>query len=125
MASVTLNELWIHDADDLSDYVRVRVSELSAPQEQAGEVREYAGGRRRIIRRKTRRREVSVELSNVDREVLPRLDDWAGRLLMLRDPRGRVMWGSFFSFSVEETRGLRDRVTVGFTFHQVFHDQEV
>ena len=49
MASVTLNKLWIHDAEDLTSYVQVDIDTISPGLITSGRVVELASGRRRLV----------------------------------------------------------------------------
>lgn len=125
MASVTLDRLWIHDADDLSSYVRFFTApDRGDDRTQAGEVRQYAAGRQRLITRTGRRKELPVTLRQVTDDDLETLEDWLGSLVMVRDHRGRLMFASYFSLGVTDMRD-RSGFDVAVTFIEVTHSIEV
>lgn len=106
MASITLSELWLHNGADLADYVTSQgFASQSSDRSARGEVRTYAGGRQRIIRRAGTPDRITVTLPSVSRAVVTWLEDHAGQLCLLRDPRGRKIWGTFWTVSVSEKAG--------------------
>lgn len=127
MASVTLNDLWIHQVADFSSYVQVYMGALSEESGSEGEVRRYANGVTRAITTATRSRTVSVELPFLLRTDLQTLQDWAGQPVMIRDPLGRKVFGVFFSVEVSE-RPIGDVTTVlsaGFELSELSLSEEV
>lgn len=106
MASVTLAEFYIHDAADLSDHVMSHgFGSASYTDVGAGEVRTYAGGRRRVIRRKGRGQTYELTMPAVSSTVIGWLEEHIGSTVLIRDPRGRKVWGVYFSTDMDYKPG--------------------
>ena len=125
MASVTLDSIWMHDADDHTDFVRARAGSINVVSGADGQVRTYAGGRQRLIRGPAQPRTMSVTMSNIERDAVNDIEQRRGTVQMLRDGRGRVVFGAFFDLQVDETPGLRGRASASFTFQEVTASIEV
>ena len=125
MASVTLDSIWMHDADDYSDFVQARAGSINVVSGSDGEVRTYAGGRQRLIRGPAQPRTLTVTLPNIERDVLDDVESRRGTVQMIRDGRGRVVFGTFFDLQLDETPGLRGRASASFTFREVTRSIEV
>ena len=110
MATVTLHDVWLHDHDDFSDFVRLEIA-AGMPEptlEDPGEVHTYASGRRRRVRQLGRFRTIPVGCYlDEGSSELEWLRDMTGRDLMYRDFRGLLLFGSYGR--LEETP-LRARV---------------
>ena len=110
MAAVNLSEVWIHDADNHPDFVRLIHGDLHVGSARHVERRIYAGGRVRMISTPNRTRVVSFLAAAITRPQLDKLDGWLGRLLMIRTPHGgeddvgEVLWG-FISDLPSDLRG--------------------
>lgn len=124
MASVDLDRAWVHRTDDLSVYVSSFSAEWDDVEQVDGEVRAYAGGRLRVIRRATQRRTLKVTLRYVPLADIDTLRGWAGDVLMVRDKRGRKMFGTFFSSQVSDLKGLT-YADVTLEFQQVSYTEAV
>lgn len=128
MASVTLDDLYLHEATDNSVYI---TAILTGEREQAskpGQVRRYANGRLRSVSSSASPTELSVELRLADRSDVDQVRTWmqAHTLLLYREPRGRRLWGVLFDLTVEEVPGAsEDFADVSFTFHQVSYEEAV
>lgn len=125
MASVELGELYLHDATDLSDYIHSDgFGGLDEEDAVDGEFRQYSAGRVRLIRRAGEPREVNVTLPAVSASDVEWLRVHKGRTLLLRDPRGRKMYGTFLRLSIPERHGpLRPHVS--FRFVRITHTESV
>jgi hypothetical protein len=124
MAQVNLLDLFIHRLDDLTDFVQVDVfGAMSAPEQTRGEVRTYAGGVRRIVKRKGRHKPVNVSFP-ATRDVIEKLEEWVGEPVMLRDPPGRLVFGVFFEVGQEEIDG-GDWVNVSLSVEEITHSVAV
>lgn len=127
MATVELDGLWVHDADDLADHVRLTCVRALAPVDEiAGEVRTYAGGRRLARRRPGRavRYEVTVRL--IDRYGMAWLRAHAGQVVMARDYAGGQVWGIFWRVPVTEVESpVTPIVDVTLTIESVSRDASV
>lgn len=124
MASVDLDRAWLHRTDDLSVYVSAFSADWNDVETVAGEVRTYAGGRMRIVSRPRRQQTLSVTLRYVPLADIDTLRDWAGDVLMLRDKRGRKLYGTFFTSTVKDLKGVA-YADVEFTFSQVTYIEAV
>jgi hypothetical protein len=123
MAQVILDELWIHDAADLSQHLRLI---LDAEDERAGadvQARTYAGGRVRMVSGPARPRSLRLRLDKVARADVDQLRAWAGRLLLFRDPRGRKIWGFYDAVPITEL--LVDLADVDLDVTEVTHTEAV
>ena len=125
MVTVELDELWLHDADNHADFVRSRSTTMDVSEARVGEVRTYAGGRRRLITEPSTSRTATVTAANIDRTVADQIVDRRGTVQLVRDGRGRVLFGSFLEVSLEETPGRKDLVSVSLTIHEVTDTIEV
>jgi hypothetical protein len=119
MATVVLDELWLHDAADYSDSVRFKVATTVASQERTVSRRRRANGRLVMVSSPTSPVEVEVTAELLSRETLDKLTSFMGRRLLYRDTRGRVMFGFFPELAVTEVRPTRTHTAVSFSFLQV------
>jgi hypothetical protein len=125
MAAVQLSALWLHTASDLSDSMTLgqnaEAEELSKP----GEVRTYAGGRHRAVKRAGTTTVLRITAPFMTRGDYLSLQDRVGVKQMLRDQRGRKLWGVFWQVTGDEWLA-KDRVErVEFTFEQLTHSEVV
>lgn len=124
MAVVALEQLWVHDAEDPSDYLRFYTSDRSDSSEIPGEVRRYAAGRLRTITRVGEAQNIGATLRLVSDTDLEQLKTWLGALLLVRDHRGRLMFGTYFKLAVVDYED-RSGYDVTVTFQQVTRSIEV
>jgi hypothetical protein len=105
-ASVTLKTVWINLATDLSQYQNFSsMSALKVQSDQPGEVRRYAGGRLRIVRRAgILVRSISCTLPACSRAQIAWLESNVGQILCFRDDRGRKIWATYLSMPVDENQ---------------------
>lgn len=115
MASVLLDDAWIHLADDLATYVTAALTSAEESAEAPVDVRRYANGRLRSIVRPGTARTISVGLGLVDRDVADTLRSWIGQTVMYRDPAERLVFGTFPSLGIGEVPGS-DGTVVNVTF---------
>lgn len=128
MATVTLEDLWLHEANDNTVYLTALLTGERETTSKSGEVRRYAGGRLRSVVRAGSSQTLEVELRLADRADVDQLRDWveAGTQLMYREPRGRKLWGAIFDLDVTERPGVADDVAdVQFTFRQTSFTEAV
>lgn len=127
MASVNLDFLYLHRADDESIFLALDLAEEVATPQKQGEVRRLASGRRRAVLRPGSDHPVDISLDLVSRADRETLVDWieTGTLLILREPRGRVLWGHIFEAPVEESALTEDALSISFTFQPITHSEEV
>jgi hypothetical protein len=105
-ASTTLKTVWINLASDLSQYQSFSyMSALKVQTDQPGEVRRYAGGRMRIVRRaNTVARLITCTLPQCTRAQIAWLETNVGQLMCFRDDRGRKVWAAYLSMPVDENQ---------------------
>lgn len=115
MAAVVLDKVWLHDAVDLSAYVTLKARDLVATPSRSVERRVRAGGRVQAVSTPAVVQSVSWEALQVDRATLAVLEGWLGRHLMMRGPRGRVLWGFYDSLPTSEQL-WSDAVWLSMTF---------
>lgn len=85
---VELTRLWLNPVADPTDVIALRVSSFRPGKSIAGEVRQQAGGRLRLIRRAPKPRRISAVLVRPPAADRERLDELAGELVTVRDPDG-------------------------------------
>lgn len=124
MAAVTLDRLWIHDGDDLSTYLRFYTTDRDDRRSVPGEVRRYASGRLRTVVRTGTSQTLPVTLRLVTDPELAVLESWLGRVVLVRDHRGRFMFASYFDMAVDDYED-RSGYDVKVTFGQVTRSVEV
>jgi hypothetical protein len=120
VASVELNELWIHDAADLSNYRTLYTSDRSDDTAQSGEVRAYASGRLRVVTRNVQTRTFARTLRRVVPDDLAQLEAWLGVEVMVRDHMSRLDYAVFFNLGVSDWKD-RTAFDVAVTFQMVTH----
>lgn len=125
MATVDLDVVWVNPLDDLSAGLQLdAVTGLSGDDGTDGQVQVYAGGRKRLVsgigRAGTRR----LQLGLVDQATVDALVALAGRTVLLRDPRGRRVWGAWFAVPWTD-RIITGDMDVSLDFTEVTVDEEV
>lgn len=106
MSQLNLQGVFLHRVAEPAVFVRLNAGVTVAGSNTVrGEFRTYAAGRVRLVTRPGRSRMVEVAARRVDRPTRETLDDWAGQLLLLRDGRGRKVYGSYLEAAVVEQPG--------------------
>lgn len=100
MAKLELRQVWINL---LSSGVAVHGWSSDRGRETSvdGEVRKYAGGRLRAVSSVGTRGSFAFKLRDITNNDIEMLKSWYGQPVVVRDHRGRVYFGVFFS--VQET----------------------
>ncbi len=107
MASVMLSGVYLAPVSDLADVLVLNAAvSLAGASGVRGEIRTYAGGVTRLITRAGSVKTATVEVKRASRTTREQLAEWAGVLLLLRDGRGRCIYGSFLSVDEGENAGL-------------------
>ena len=107
MASVTLYGVWLAPVSDLTDTLVLNGGTTAAGTVGVqGDFRRYAGGRVRLIRQAGQDESVAVSVSHVSRTTREQLNAWAGETLLLRDGRGRLVFGTYLAVDATENPGL-------------------
>lgn len=97
MAAVTLFAVWLGLGTALDAQIELEVSSIEDDDGVVGDVRTYAGGRRRSVTTAGRTRSVQIKFDVLqNRAQLATLRSWAGKRVLFRDPFGRRMWCVFF-----------------------------
>lgn len=126
MATVTLDRLWVHDADDPASYIKLRLEAAQDESTRSDEVVVSLTGRRRHVRTPQNSRVVDYKCSLVARQDAEQLEDWAGQLLLFRDPRGRKFYGVTNDVETVEVPGVgTGLVDLSFSVEEVDHDEAV
>ena len=103
--SVTLSTVWINLASTLSNYQSFPLmSALEVDTNQPGEVRTYAGGRLRLVTTAGVARTATLTLPECSRDQINWLQSVVGLTVLVRDDRGRKIWGTFLSPKVSENQ---------------------
>ena len=103
--SVTLSTVWINLASTLSNYQSFPLmSALEVDTNQPGEVRTYAGGRLRLVTTAGVARTATLTLPECSRDQINWLQSVVGQTVLVRDDRGRKIWGTFLSPKVSENQ---------------------
>lgn len=126
MAAVTaetFTRAYISLASDLSEKVAVGRRSGSTSTGVTGEVRQYAGGRLRVISRAGRPGQTALSFRAPDRTVIETLQSWVGQTVLVRDELGRGEFVVFFE--VPEADLDMGWVDVDLTFQHVTHSLEV
>lgn len=102
-AGVTLKTVWINLASDLTQYQSFnQLAALKVETNQPGDVRRYAGGRMRIIRKAGISRAISLSLPACTRAQITFLEANVGQIVCVRDDRGRKIWATYLAVPVDE-----------------------
>lgn len=125
MASVTLQGIYLAPVSDLSNVLHLNAGAgLSESSNARAEARAYAAGRIRRVKRVGKDRTLALTARRIDRTTREQLDSWAGELLLLRDGRGRKVYGFYAQPQFAEQPGL-PVCDVSLAFVQVTHDEAV
>lgn len=125
MASVSLRGVYLAPVAAPSDLLRLNASvELSEVRSLPGGFRRGANGRTRLIRRAGSDRQLQVSVRRADRATRERIKDWSGLLLLLRDGRGRKVYGSYLDPKFSERPGL-PVTDITLTFVELSFDEAV
>jgi hypothetical protein len=104
-ASVTLSTVWINLASTLSNYQSFdQMSALQVDTNQPGEVRTYAGGRLRLVTTAGVARTATITIQEATRDQINWLQTYVGQTVLVRDDRGRKIWGTFLTPKVTENQ---------------------
>lgn len=119
MPAVTLTELWLHTASDLSDSMTLGQQTWVEAFGLPVQVREYAAGRRRLVSRPGVERSLSVTVPYLARGSWLALLARVGSVQMMRDQRGRKWWGLIDAVNGDEFVAQDMVRSVSFTFTAV------
>lgn len=128
--SLSLDSLWIHDASNLEDSVELGYRGLNEKRSYEGSVALFANGRLRAITGPGKSKTYSVQLKFTPRATIDALEGYMNTPVMLRDQRGRRMYGQMFDLDIGEDLlpGDQETVVVGsvtFSVEELTMDDEV
>ena len=115
---VAFDDVWLTDVADPTVSVQASSPEREETAHLDGEVRFYAGGRRRVITSMSDARTYPLTLQWLTPADVDQLRSWRGRVLLLRDSLGRRVFGTFLAVEVADryiVGGWRSVVTLTFT----------
>jgi hypothetical protein len=125
MSHVDLTGVYIAPVSSLSTLTILNAGvTLSEGYGVPGDFRRYAGGRMRLVTRVGSSTSVSVAITHADRTTREALAALAGQTILLRDGRGRAIYGSFLALDVQESQGL-PYCDLAFTLNEITTDVEV
>jgi hypothetical protein len=126
LASVDLTGIWLALLSDLETQLHFTKVKLSSPEDEVpGEFQAFANGVIRLIRGSGKFRTVPVEILEVTREERETLASWQGELMLYRDSRGRLLYGTFLNLRTPELQGSAGLCDASFDFGAVTHSPEV
>lgn len=126
MTSVTVEDAWFNLASDLSQSVTMVLTGESDMTARPVDVRRYAGGRTRSVTRPGVKKQLNLAFELAARDDMHTLEDWIGKTVLYRDPRGRRLWGVFGAVDESEIPGASgDVVNVNVTFQETTFDESV
>lgn len=109
MARITLDTLVLSDAVNPADtMVFPLMSRLTVTPRVDGEIRTRATGRRVSVSRPGIDRKIDVTLPHCDRTQVEWVERMTGRTLLVRDDRGRKLYGICFEPVIDEIGYLRE-----------------
>lgn len=110
-------------AEDLSEGIELRWLDIDESATIDGQIEHFAGGRSEIVIGETDVVAERIVLPWVDRTSLRWLKRHRGELLLMRDSRGRKIWGTFFALSASEHRQVDRLRTVVLTFEHATYTE--
>jgi hypothetical protein len=126
MAVITLKTVWLNLASEMTNYQSFPyMSKLAPSTERAGEDRDYANGRIRLVLKGARKQSFQLTLPNCTRAQINWLEQHTGELMLVRDDRGRKVWGTYFKIMLDENSTDIDLGDVDITFKQITHSEAV
>jgi hypothetical protein len=105
MAVLALDRVWINRLDT-GESVAAPSDDRGLSYEMAGDVRTYAGGRQRAVLQEGVRGAFGFRLVWVDADMVATLKEWMGIPIQVRDHRGQIFTGVYFSVTPTEHKGL-------------------
>jgi len=123
---VVFDDAWITPVDDPSVSVHATYPERGRNTARAGEIRQYAGGRTKVITTAARTATFALTLQLLTDADVDLLESWQGRLLLLRDGSGRREVGTILACDVTDyydADGTLHNVTLNLT--AVTYDESV
>jgi hypothetical protein len=110
VTTLSLEFLSIAPLSDLSDVLLLKQSDESVTNTVPGEVRVYAGGRRRLVTSVGQGRTVPFQFSRLSRSQFQALNELVGVPVLIRDQRSTRVAGVFLTLSGREAARRPDWV---------------
>jgi hypothetical protein len=124
VVALHLSKVWItHVASGVS--VAAWSADRSGSRSVPGEVRTYAGGRRRAVVAEGVTGSVPFRLRSVPSADIATLESWFGQLIRWRDHRGQKFYGTFFSVERSERKDMIDLYDLSLTLEEMTYTEEV
>lgn len=124
--TITLEEAWFNLASDLTQSVTLELSAEQDVTSKRASLQFYTQGRRRSVTKVGTKKTIEVSFETCTRAQANQLEDWVGKVLLYRSPRGRRVFCQFFEVPVEEIPGAdTDIVNVSLTLHEITYDETV
>jgi len=102
---IVLSTVWINLASNPSSFQSFPLmSALEVDTMQPGQIRTYAGGRLRLVTTAGVARSATITLPECSRAQINWLQSNAGNIVLVRDDRGRKIWGAFLNPKVVENQ---------------------
>jgi hypothetical protein len=122
MAAITLSSVWISTALTPSRSVQLAATSIVETPTVTGAVRGYANGRQRAITSASRPRSIALAFTLVTSADAATLASWVGQLVLLRDPFGMKVWGSYFALprTQQNVPGVND---ITMTLTEITHSE--
>lgn len=125
MASVNLDRVWLALASDPDTGLSFRSIGKTDSTSTPGDVRRYSNGRLRLIRRPGPAQTIGVTARLLTREQTELLQDLAGQVVLLRDNRGRKLYGVYLTVDVDDLKARAAGQDVTLQIQQVTYSEAV
>lgn len=115
---LSLSNVWIHRATTPSDYVQVDVVAEAESYAAEGERQRRANGRFVTVVMPGVPRDLAFTIDRMSGANFDKLRTFVGVYVYIRDPRGRVIWGTIFGLQGEESLFSDEMLNVQFNLLQ-------
>lgn len=124
MPTLQIDELFIHDAEDHSNFIKLRWTESSGDDSGEQSAAVYAAGNSRIIESEGAIKTRAWSVRALTPSQVEEVRDFLKQFVMVRDSRGFLGWGSFASIPFDNWRNPR-RQNITLELTSVTFDEEV
>jgi hypothetical protein len=121
--TILLSQATIAPLSDLSGVLILPPATESETESSGVSVRQYAGGRRRVISTPATSRMVNVAWTYMTRANFAALEALVGVPILFRDSRSRRVFGVFRSIASDELRGENRLANVSVTIEEITFDE--
>ena len=125
MASISITDAWIGPVSALSTQIQIGAASITGGNSKSGAIMHYAGGRTRLVTRPGTVESVQVSTIPTSKTIRDALDDLVGELILIRDHRGRKVYGAMFNVRADEVKGSSHLCKLSFAVSSVTHSEEV